>query len=302
MVDINELTQRVGRYYDPKIIEPLRRKVVGRKLLAPNGDVKGPGVHSVEVNTLTGMKQATISWEPGQGALVPDSIRLDPSTLQIPSVWKDFSVKRKQVDAWARADGNVKLDATALREATRVVAEREDEMIFNGWSADGSNKDILGLWDVASTEGNIYSTDKQFSTYGNAQDAIAGVMAMIEADFGLVDNYNLVLNPVQKWELMSSRDANGNREWPQVLEMLNSGDPNGPGRIVSTDRIAAGKGMVLPLDDDGEYMEYYNPIGPLTEMGYDSMHPDTCDISGRVYEYVVPHVRRPAALGALTSI
>ena len=51
------------------------------------------------------------------------------------------------------------------------VADKIDNLLLNGWTADGTNYDIEGLYQAAD---NNYSTSKDFGTAGNAMAAVSG--------------------------------------------------------------------------------------------------------------------------------
>ncbi len=296
-MDMTTILNQASQYWETRIIEPFQRKTIARKIMQRNPEVSGPGVYSVKVNTLTGMGEATIGYEPGVGDLTPDQVKITPSDIVIPAVWKDFEVKRKQLEAWANRQ--VPLDSVAARYAATVVAQKEDLMLIQGWDPNGDGTyEVLGIYGSAA---NDFSTSKDFATAGHPTSAVSGGLALIEADYALADAYHLLLNPVQRGELRSLRSAQGVREEPELVEILN---PNGGnlGQIWSTPAITAGTGLLVPVDPVRDYIEFYNPEDVVVELGVDPMHPKTGPVSGRVSTYSVPHTIHGEGLSKLSAI
>jgi len=289
--------QVAARYIDSELIQPLRQQLIGRKLVSRNPSVKGPGVYNVDVHTITEMNAAEITFKlPGEEAN-RDMIRVARANKNIPVLHKEFMIPRQDFDAYKNK--GIALDTAAAQSAAQVVGVAEDELIINGWKPDGTTYLISGLYQGA---GNDYSTQKDFGTPGNPTDAVAGAMALIEADYGLAEAYNLVLNPTQANELRASRNANGVLELPEVVDLLNLGNKNGPGRIFSTPAITAGKGLLAPVDPSRRFIELYIPQDMKTILGVDSKLEETSPIYGSVYELVYPHIKQSNALAKLSDI
>ena len=126
-----------------------------------------------------------------------------------------------------------------------MVGVQEDMMIINGWnpSGDGVTYTVPGMLTVPSA--STISTAYSFATPGNATSAIAAGYAALETAHALGQAYNLVLSPTQWGNLLTSRHPTSNqREMPEILEMLNFGDENGPGRIYVTTALPTGKAVI----------------------------------------------------------
>jgi len=286
--------QTAARYFDKELVEPLRQQLIGRKLVSVNPHIKGAGIHSAEIMKLIEMGGGHITYELPTSEITRDMVRVDASVVKIPVLFKGYEVPR---DSWdAMKNRGVALDTAAMTSAAQMVGVDEDMLVIDGWKPDGTNYTIKGLYQSAN---NDFSTTKDFGTYGNATEAVAGAMALLEADY-VYPPFNLVLNAVQMYELRASRAANGVRELPEILELLNDG--SGPGRIYSTPAIAAGTGLVVPVDTARAYNELIVPQDMRNVLGEDSKIPGISPIYGTTYELVYPHIKQPNALCKLSDI
>lgn len=290
---------KAGNYFDRQMIDPLRQTLIGRKLIAENPAVKGDGITSVDINRLTDMGKATISYKlPGENRN-RDNIKVARETVDIPVLHRAFEVPRQEYNAYLR-DG-IQMDASASISAAQAVGVEEDALILKGWDLDGNGTyEIEGMFNV--TGANTISASLPFSTSGNASTAVASALAAIEEDKALAGSYNLILNPTQWGELLKSRSANGFRELPEVIELLNLGNPNGPGRVYSSGALADTEGIVAPVDPARVHMQLYIPLDMRNELGVDSRNPETSPIYGTVYELVYPQFKHPEAICTLSNI
>ena len=80
--------------------------------------------------------------------------------------------------------------------------------------------------------------------------------------------------------------------------MLNGGKLLSVGTI-----LTAGTGILLPTPAVGEpYIDFYLTSDFKTEHGFDSSHPDTGDLTGRVYSAGILRVKQANAIAATTAI
>jgi len=286
MTALNEF----AKYLDTKMVQPLRQVLVGRKLVTTTAPA-GFGVASVEWATITEMSDGMVSYTFGDGN--EDTLGFTLTTKKIPVYWKDYRIDRRAYESF-RAK-NLNIDTDAATSAAFVAGKVEDAAIIDGVTRDGTNYDIPGLYQGA---GNNYSTVKDFGTYGNAVDAVAGAMALLSADNVPVDvPMNLVLNPTQYHELLASMSTAGVREIEQVRDLLNGGN------IYSTPAINAGKGLLLPAPPALDpYVDFFLAVDWRNELGTDSEHPDTGDIIGRVYSAGILRIKQSNAICKLSSI
>lgn len=277
---------------DEKLVVPLRRMLVGRKLVKVTPPA-GFGVSAVEWSTITEMSEGMVSYAFSSG---DDTFNASPTTSKVPVYWKDYTIDRRLYEGF-RTKG-FDPDASAALSAAYVAAKVEDTAIIKGVvAADGSTYDINGLYEGA---GNDYNTSKDFDISGNATDAVAGAYDMLAADDMPVGEgvpYNLVLARTQYMQLLGKRSAQGVREMPEVKEMLNGGN------IIMSNAMTAGNGMLLPTSEVIEpYVDFYLTADWQTEHGVSSEHPNTGDLNGRVFSAGILRIKHDVAICKLSSI
>jgi uncharacterized linocin/CFP29 family protein len=287
---------RAAELINAELIPPLRQQLIGRRIASADPKIT-PGTGTVRVNTVTEMNAGQIAMKMPYDATNRDIIKVTAANKDIPYLFKDFIIERDEFNAWN--DKGVAIDTAAAQSAAQVVGIQEDNLIFLGWKPDGVAYNINGFYNGA---GNDYSTSKDFGTAGYATTAVAGAIALIEADNGLAPAYNLILNPTQAAELRASRNTNGVLELPEVMQLLNMGKATGPGEILSTTSMTAGTGLLTPVDPGRKFIELFIGIDTSTELGYSSINPDTGPIYGRVYERLYPHIKQANALCKLSAI
>ncbi len=289
----------ISRYFDYEIIEPARATTIARKISAVNPDCKGDGITNFEKYVMTELGNAKIAYEmPGADAANRDAIKLSKSTVDIPVLYEDYDIPNNIMKAWLNKSKPI--DPAVAKSAAQVVNVKLDSLVLDGWKPNGSTYEINGFYQGA---GNDYSTSKDFGTYGNASDAVAGAMALIDADSCTAEAYNLILHPTQFNELKKSRSTNGVREMPEVVEMLNGDKPTGPGRVFNSNTITAGTGLLIPVDVARTYHELVIPVEMRNYLGYDSkVGPDNSPGYGRTYMVAYPHIKLANGLSKLSSI
>jgi uncharacterized linocin/CFP29 family protein len=283
---------RAATYIEKEWQTPLRSTLVARKLAAKNPNVVGRGVQAVEMTTLSNMSVANIQYGIPSPDVNADELQETVSTVQVPVLYKQFRISRFKIDAYLR-EGRA-FDTAVAQEAVYQVALLEDDYLINGWKQDGSDLKVNGFYNAA---GNDYSTAKDFGTFGNAKDAVIGAKLLIELDNALSQSYNLVLNPAQYAELAAQYSATAGWEMDIVKRLL------GPqGDVISTPRMADGKGLLMPVDPARKYVEYINPVDFTLIIGEDSRLPGWADYQGTVIDLIYPNVKIPNGLCKLSNI
>jgi uncharacterized linocin/CFP29 family protein len=277
---------------DDKLVDPLRMVLKGRKLVKVTEE-KGFGITSVDWGTISEISEGLMSYGFIDGN--EDVIDVSLTNSKIPVYWKDYRVNRRSYEAW-RTRG-IDIDAASAIAAGYQATKVEDTAIIMGIKRDGTNYDIKGLYQSA---GNDMSTSLDFATFGNATSAISAAYQMMDDDGIPVDSlpWNLSLSSVQYQQLIASRSTYGLREVTDVLDMLNGGEIFSMGTI-----LTAGTGMLSPTEAVGEpYADYFMTSEFKTEHGFDSKHPDTGDLNGRVYSAGILRVKQANAFCKLSAI
>jgi len=282
--------QTYTKAIDKKLVQPLRQVLIGRQLVHVTPP-KGFGISSVDWSTITEMSDGMVSYAfSGDNS---DVIGATPTNLKVPVYWKDYDLDRRMYEGFKM--NGVDLDAASALSAAFVAAKAENEAIIMGVTNDGSNYDIDGLYQGA---GSDFSDSFDFATPGNPTKVVAGAQAMLD-DVNVPSDlpYDLTLATIQRNQLRSLRSANGVREQPEVLEMLNGGIIRGSSSLV------AGTGMLTPAASVGEpYVDFYLTKDWGTEHGVSSEHPTTGNINGRVYSAGILRIKKPVALVKISAI
>jgi len=289
--------EKAARYFDKELVPPLRQMLIGRQLFAKTLPLPA-GSYNIDYNKVTEMGAATISQSLPVGEVHRDMVKVESTNLKLNVILKGYEIARDQWEAFKSKGQN--LDTEAMLSAAHVLGQAEDDLLIQGWDPDGdSTYEVEGLYVGAD---NDYSTTKDFGTYGNAIDAIAGGLALMDADNVQGLNFNLTLNATQFFELVASRSTNGDFEYPQALRLLNLNEGAPKGAIRVSADMTAGKGMLSPVDPSGRIMDLVIGQDPRNILGEDSKLKSISPIYGTVYEVLVPRIKQPNGLCKLSDI
>lgn len=277
---------------DDKLVPPLRQVLKGRQLVYVT-QPKGFGITSVDWGKITEVSDGLVSYGFTSGNA--DVIDTTLTNSKVPLYWKDYTVDRRTYEGWMMNGTDV--DAANAIAAGYKAAKAEDTAIIQGISRDGTNYDFVGMYQGA---GNDYSTSKDFGTYGYPTDAVTGGLALMADDNVPTDTLpiNLILPPTQFGELNKSRSANGVREKPEILDLLNGGG------IYQSNALTAGTGLLAPAASVGEpYLDFFLTQDFSNDTGIaDPGHPNTSNLAGRVFSAGILRIKQDVALCKLSSI
>lgn len=274
----------LAKIFDSKIEMPLQQRLIGRKLISRNDELSGKGIgnQSIDMFKYSDISAAIIDYtvpEPSH-----ESVDATTTTVQMAYLAKDYLIPKTLFESFRLK--NIPIDADTAIQAAYKVAYAEDQLFLQGWSPDGTNYKIPGLYQSAN---QTESTSKDFGTYGYAKDKISLAITKLE-DKSVFGPYNLVLNPTQKNELIVSESTGGNQEWDTVLRMINENTESRIGQIYSSPIITVDTGMLLPVQNS-VYYDYVEAQGPVNDIGQDSKRPKFSPLFGNVLEAVVPRIK-----------
>lgn len=288
--------QRASRMLDEAMVEPLRRKLVGRKLIAENKSKRGTGKYAIDIDTITEMSAAHITYDTDDIGKSSDMIEVETARKQVPIPYKSFKVPYQSYLAF-KTEGKA-LDTAGAVSAAYVVGQIEDTMIINGWKPDGTNYEVEGLYQAAGTT----ATGATWATAGNCIKSVQTGISALE-DLGVSGPYHLLVHKDQASELRGNVITGVGREIKQVSEMMNNDDPNmHEGKIWQCHDMTAANAILIPVDPVRVYFELVNPVLIHTELGVDSKKPESSAIYGHVWEVMVPIIKQATAICKIDTI
>jgi len=192
------------------VVEVARRRLVGRRFLDLFGPL-GAGVQSVHNDVFTGTDRAGIGIlgeEP-----TPPVRTTGRQMLTIPILYKDFSLYWR--DLQTSEQFGTPLDMSAAAGASSFVADREDDMIFNGVKE-------LGLPGLVNVSGRQVMPLGDWSKVGTA---LATVSTAIErfVENGYFGPYCLVMSPHLYAKLARFVENTGLSEIAHIRELCTDG-------------------------------------------------------------------------------
>lgn len=278
----------LGKVWDKAIQPVLREQSIGRKLIPLNTTLSGKGigmtsVSSIKYNATSG---AVINYNIQNN--IEETVDTTTDTINIPVQQDDRTIDRRAWESFklygTPIDSDMSLDMAAN------IAAAEDEVIINGWKPDGTNYEILGMYQVAN---NTYA-GSDFATYGNALNAVGNAIGELKEDFISSMAWNLTLNTKQYAELTVSNSPMGVSEYEQVIARLNL--EGAGGQIFASSQIEDGYGMVSPVATSSNirFFDLIEAQAPKHELWM--LEPkNTGPIKSRLLGAVVPRFKHPDA-------
>ena len=288
--------ERASRILDKELVEPLRRKLVGRKLLAEDTSKRATGKYAIDIDTIAEMSPGEITYSLDEIGVSSDMLQVTTARKQIPIPHKSFTIPRQEYLAFK--DEGKAIDAAGAVSAAYVAGKMEDAMIINGWAPDGTNYEVEGLYEAAGSS----AAGATWATAGNCIKGVQKAISVLE-NLGVSGPYHLLLHKDQAAELRGNVLTGSGREIKQVLEMMNNDDPDmKEGKVWQCYDMTAGNGILIPVDPARVYFELVNPVLMHTALGEDSKKPDTSPIFGHVWEVIVPIIKQATAICKITGI
>jgi len=275
--------ETLARTFDSKIETPLQQVLIGRKLIPKNTELSGKGVgnQSIEMFKFSNISAAIIDYTIPEKSY--EGVDATSDVVQMAYLARDYKIPRTLFESFKLK--GLAIDADVAIQAAYKVAYAEDQLFLDGWAPDGTNYKINGLYQSAN---QTESTADDFGTFGKAIEKVSKAIALAEAA-SVYGPYNLVLNPTQENELLSSYEY-GASEREIVMKMLNKNSASQVGQIYSTSIQTVDTGMLLPTQNS-VYLDYVEAQGPVNDIGEDSKSPKFSPLYGNVLEAIVPRIK-----------
>ncbi|MHA1286242.1 MAG: family 1 encapsulin nanocompartment shell protein [Candidatus Thorarchaeota archaeon] len=269
--------EQAYKHIDTAVKEAAKRSMIGRKLLPIYGPL-GFETESISYWKLTEMGDAHLNygWKISKSE---DVVNLVPATINIPVLDKTFRINRRSLAQAVK--GGYPIDTASAKSAAYAVARLEDEIIIDGYKADGSNYDIKGLYQI-NIDNKITGSEWTDAPEDAIADTQAGMAYLMDANID--PPYNWVLHPTQYNELVdvgASKHTNA-LIVDTVRKQLMGGD------IYYSSVLTAGTGFMMPAGDRG-FFDLSVGVDVTTEMEELDLG-EGRDLFGVVWECVVPRI------------
>lgn len=269
------LSSERWRELNMAVVEVARRRLVGRRFLDLYGPL-GAGVQSVHNDVFSGTERAalgTLGEEPVQPLRAAGR-----QMLTVPILYKDFSLYWRDVQTSEQF--NLPLDMSSAVGAASFVADREDDMIFNGVKE-------LGLPGLFTVQGRQVMPLGDWNKVGAALTSVsAAIERLVES--GYYGPYCLLTSPNLHAKLARFVENTGVSELNHIREICTDG-------VFRSSVIPASHALVLstgPQNFDLAVTQDFR----VAYLGAEQMnHPF------RVFECAVLRIKRAQAICTLES-
>jgi uncharacterized linocin/CFP29 family protein len=281
------LTTEQGLYIKDRVVFAARREFKGRKLFGTAIRKIDASTQTFGYDTLTEAAEAALDFKwPGRQS--QDIVNLARSTVAIPVLHKEFEINK--LDLTSSRTSGTPLNTTTAESATYKVGLLEDALLILGYSADGTNYDINGLYNAA---GNSEATSLDWGTVANIVTSINNTIALLLAD-NISPPYNLVVNPTQYAQTLPiiANTAVSYRQWIEQSLM--------GGEYMWSPTITAGTGMMTKANPEGMFeLVLAEDLSVETET---TSVKEGGNLFGRVYIRGLPVVYDSNAIAQMTTI
>jgi len=282
------LTDYEINYIESQIVKTVRPLLIGRQLM-PIRNLPHAGFTKYTFYAENDMGQATISMtgeEPSK-----DKVDLTEDDVKIPIISKDYVLHWR--DVLARRNQGEDLNTQHAENAARQVAEEEDKLILSGeyagWLA-------LGIEGLLTATGNLGQAGGAWPA--NSMIAVAAAKQQLRAG-GYYGPYKLIMPSAiyAALEALGAGGAGSDKWYFQAIGELIGGVEN---MLVSDNLFAADGGQDSALLIDVQPGNFELLVAQ--DISNYSHQNDAMNLECKVYEAVVPVIKRPASICEITEI
>lgn len=252
------------------VVAEARRTLVARRFLGLWGPL-GAGLEVVRVEAYGPDRDGEVELV---GAQDPNPIEPGPEKhLRVPILYKDFVLHWRDVQFSNQL--GAPLDTTRAAQAAHAVADREDQLIFNGEAR-------FGLEGLLNATGRNTVKRGNWSDYGQAyKDVVSATQLLLEHNHHRP--FALAVSAQDYAQLLLQREGQFGPEIDSIRMLCDDGVYNSP-------VIPQGKAIVLSTGDQNVDIAVTEDF-TVTYLGERDQ-----DYPYRVYECVVLRIKRPKAL------
>jgi hypothetical protein len=285
---VNEL-YTLTRQFDKAIVPTLRETPSGMSLLPLNTDYRGLGKAAVRIMGYAARGGAKIGLEIMKTA--GDGVDITGWDTKIAVIQDDAVIKRTDWEAYV--ENGIPISNDIALEMTGNIQAAIDDILFQGWAADGTTYDIKGLYQVAGTA----TTGAVSSTFGNSLISLNTAIANLETAGIYSPSWVYCMNPANYAE-MAGMISGGVREKAEILSELGPG-----GRLVKNSRVTANYGLVFPapLETSRKFFDIVETVPPFHDV-YFMDNSKTSDIGVRQMTRLGVRFKHQSSSGTGTDV
>lgn len=279
------LTDYETNLIETQIVKTIRPLLVGRTLM-PTRALANAGFTKYTFYRENDMGQATISMTGEEQSM--DQVDLTEAYTKVPIISKDYNLHWR--DVLMRRNSGEDLNTQNATNAARQVAEEEDKLILTG--------EYTG-WPAMGIEGLAISTGRNTTAGGdwsaNYITYVSAAINELETD-GYYGPYKLILRSAWYAELRALVGTTDSFAFQVVGDLL-----GGQENIVVSNSLYAAAGTTnnaLVIDTSPGNFELVvgaDVTNYLTQL-------PTMNYQGKVWEAVVPAIKRPDAICEITAL
>jgi uncharacterized linocin/CFP29 family protein len=270
MSSSSPLSETQWDHLKEQVIREARRTLVARRFLGVWGPL-GAGIESIGIEQYGPDKDGEIELI---GRHDPEPVIAERELfLRVPIIYKDFVLHWRDVELASRLDAP--LDASRAVRAGHHVADREDQLLFNG---DGR----FGLEGLLNTTGRLKMTRSDWSQYGNAyRDVAKATEELLEHNHHRP--FALALSARDYARLVRQQEGQFAPEIDPILRLCDDG-------VFTSPAIPEGKAVLLSTGDQNF------DIAVTEDLTIAFLEERDQDYYFRVYECLVLRIKRPKAI------
>ena len=266
----NPLDTAQWDHLQKEIVREARRTLVGRRFIGLHGPL-GAGIESVRLEAYGPDKDAEIEIV---GKHDPEPVVAVKETyVRVPIIYKDFVLHWRDVELSKKL--GAPLDASRAIRAAHFVADREDQLLFNG----EPRFKISGLLNV---EGRTTVRRGDWSKFGQAyQDVVAATELLLSQNHHRP--FALAVSAKDYARLIRMREGQFAPEIDAILRLCDDG-------VYTSPVIPDGKAVLLSTGDQNLDIAVAEDLS-VTFLGERDQ-----DYPVRVHECLVLRIKRPSAI------
>lgn len=268
----SSLTSEEWKELDETVFESIKKQLVGRRFLDIYGPL-GEGVQSVTNDIYETTERGAISFHGDDSKLSLPTKRV---TLTIPLLYKDFILYWRDVQQARTLDSPIDFSASA--NAAQQCALLEDDLIFNG-------SEEFAIPGIMNVKGRLSHIRSDWMESGNAfSDVVEARNKLLR--MGHTGPYALVLSPELYALVHRVHQGTHVLEIEHIRELMTAG-------VYQSPMIKSGTGVVV--DAGKQNMD----IAIASDFDTVFLEQENMNYYFRVYEAIVPRIKRPSAICTL---